>query len=217
MLTRVFGIMMTGVAALTAFAVAAPAEAAPAVVHHVLTIRRVGGPNVKKGAILKANLSTGAKAVFASSAGKVTCKVSSFTVKVIINPPKPGTATESLTKQTFSKCSTTITGARSVKSVKLNKLPYKTTISDKAGFPVTVFGPKTTITLNTTLGTLSCSFKAATAKGHANNSKQTITFTKQPFKKSSGSAACPSKGTFSVSYGPVRDTSVTGSPHVFVN
>src|SRR5262245_25476255 len=217
MLTRVFATTVTGVAALTAFAVAAPAEAAPAVVHHVLTIRKVGGPNVKKGAILKASLSTGAKAVFASSAGNVTCKVSSFTVKVTNNPPKPGTATESLTRQTFGKCSTTISGATSVKSAKLTKLPYKTTISDKAGFPVTVTGPRTTITLNTILGTLSCSYKAASAKGHANNSKQTITFTKQPFSKSSGPAACPSKGSFSVSYGPVRDTSVTGSPHVFVN
>ena len=41
--------------------------------------------------------------------------------------------------------------------------------------------------------------------------------TGQTFKLSSGPRACPPKGTFSVSYGPVIDSSVSGSPHVFVN
>jgi len=68
-----------------------------------------------------------------------------------------------------------------------------------------------------TVGTLTCGYKAKVAKGHASNTTQVITFTKQPFKLSSGPGACPSKGTFSAAYGPVLDKSVTGSPHVFVN
>lgn len=209
---------VTAVLALTPLAMAVPAGAAPAVTHDVLTIRKVGGPNVKVGAVLKAGLITGAKAVFvASTGGNVTCKASTFVVKVTKNPPKPGTANESLTSQTFSKCTTTISNARSVKSVKLNHLPYKATISDAAGFPVTVIGPNTTIALNTTLGLLTCTYKAAATKGHASNTTQVIAFSKQVFKLSSGPRACPPKGTFSVSYGPVIDSSVTGSPHVFVN
>jgi hypothetical protein len=81
-----------------------------------------------------------------------------------------------------------------------------------------VTGPNTTISLNTTLGgTLRCTYKAASTKGHADNTKQVIAFTKQVFKLSSGPLPCPKKGTFSVSYGPVIDSSVTCSPHVFVN
>jgi hypothetical protein len=217
MFKRVLGATLTAVAAFTALTTATAAAAAPAVTHHVLTINKVGGANVKVGAILKANLHTGSTVVFASSSGKVVCKVSVFTVKVTKNPAKPGTALASLTSQTFSKCTTTFSGATGVKSVKLNHLPYKTTISDSTGFPVAVSGPSTTITLHTTVGTLSCVYKATAAKGNASNTAQTITFSKRPFSKSSGPAACPRKGTFSAAYGPVRDTSVTNSPHVFVN
>ena len=217
MFKRVIGATLTAVAALTALATATAAVAAPAVTHHVLTINRVGGANVRVGAILKANLHSGSTVVFASSSGKVVCKASLFAVKVTKNPAKPGTAVASLTAQTFSKCTTTFSGARGVKSVKLNHLPYKTTISDSTGFPVTVTGPSTTITLNTTVGTLRCTYKAKAAKGAASNTAQTITFTKQPFSLSSGPSACPRKGSFSASYGPVRDTSVMTSPHVFVN
>jgi len=218
MFSWVFRATMTAAVALTAIALAIPAGASAAVTHDVLTINKVGGANVRVGAVLKANLHKGTKVVFAAgSAGNVTCSASSFTVKVTKNPPKPGTAVASLTAQTFSKCTTNISNARSVKSVKLNHLPYKTTISDAAGFPVTVTGPSTTITLNTTVGTLSCTYKSKVTKGSASNTTQVITFTKQPFKLSSGPRACPSKGTFSAAYGPVLDKSVTGSPHVFVN
>jgi len=217
MFKRVLGATLTAVAALTALATATAAVAAPAVTHHVLTINRVGGANVRVGAILKANLHSGSTVVFASSSGKVVCKASLFAVKVTKNPAKPGTAVASLTAQTFSKCTTTFSGATGVKSVKLNHLPYKTTISDSTGFPVAVTGPTTTITLHTTVGTLSCTYHAKAAKGHASNTTQTITFSKQPFSKSSGPLTCPSKGTFSAAYGPVRDTSVMLSPHVFVN
>jgi len=219
MFSWVFRATMTAVVAFTTIALAIPAAASAAVTHHVLTINKVGGANVKVGAALKANLQTGTKAVFAAgTAGHVVCKVSTFSVKVTKNPPKPGIADASLTAQTFSKCTTTISNTRSVKSVKLNHLPYKTTISDAAGLPVTVAAASTTITLNTTLGTLSCTYKSTTStKGSASNKTQTITFTKQPFKLSSGPRACPRKGTFSAAYGPVLDKSVTGSPHVFVN
>ncbi len=82
---------------------------------------------------------------------------------------------------------------------------------------MTVFKTNTTITLITTLGSISCTYTATTTKGSASNKSQTISFSKQKFKISSGAHVCPKTGTFSATFGPVRDTSVTGSPHVFVN
>jgi hypothetical protein len=196
-----------------------PMMAASAATHSVLTISKVGGPNVKVGAILKASLAGTNKAVFSTGTGKnVTCKKVTFTDKVTKNPAKPGTAMEKLTNQTFARCTEAgISGATGVKSVKLNKLPYTTTIKDSKGDPVTVFGTNTTITLNTSLGPLSCTYKAKTTTGHASNATQTISFSGQKFSLLSGPGECPKSGTFSAKFGPVRDTSVKGSPHVFVN
>lgn len=182
--------------------------------HSVLTINKPGGPNVKVGAILKASLKT--KAVFSTSAGNVTCKKSTFTDRVLKNPSKPGTARERLTAQTFGGCTVKLQGATGVKSVKLNKLPYPTTIQSKGGV-VTVSGTDTTITIKNILGTTSCEYKAKTTKGTASNKSQTITFKNQKFTKKRGPGTCPGSGHFSASFGPVLDTNVKGHPHVFVN
>ena len=52
--------------------------------------------------------------------------------------------------------------------------------------------------------------------GHASNSGNKITFSKQKFTLSTG-ALCPTSANFSATFGPVTDSSVTGSPKVFVN
>jgi hypothetical protein len=218
-------LMIAGAAVATALllsaSMSATAFASPAATHDVLTWGKAGGVNVGKNQILKANLASKAKAVFASSpasGGTITCTKSSFTAKVTGNPAKPGTATESLTAQTFSKCTASgnpdITG---VKSVLIDHLPYKTTISDKKGDPVKVSDSETTLNLDSTVGVITCVYKATTTTGSATNKTQTITFTKQTFKKLSGPAVCTGSGAFSASYGPVTDTSVKGDPHVFVN
>jgi hypothetical protein len=217
MFKRVIGATVTAVVALTTLTLATAAVAAPATSHAVLTTKKVGGPNVKTGAKLTATLTKGATAKFSSSTGNVTCKKSNFSDKVTKNPAKPGTARLSLTHQSFAKCTTTFGGATGVKSVKLNKLPYKTSISDKSGNPVKVSNVSTTITLNTVVGTLSCTYKAKSVNGNASNKTQVISFSKQPFTLSSGSSACPKHGSFSASYGPVTDSSVSGHPHVFIN
>ena len=89
------------------------------------------------GATLKAPLKAGTKATFYSpgTTTGVTCGKSSLTSKVTKNPAAPGTATESLTAQTFSSCTTNIAGSTSVKSVKVLNLPYATTVSDASGNP----------------------------------------------------------------------------------
>jgi len=56
--------------------------------------------------------------------------------------------------------------------------------------------------------------------GHASNTGNKITFSKQKFtlapNQPSTCAIAPSS-LFSATFGPVRDTSVSGSPKVFVN
>jgi hypothetical protein len=209
--------------AITAPLVALSAVPASAVTTDVLTTGKVGGTNVKVGAILKANLASGTKVTFATSLGNLTCSTSSFTAKVTVNPAKPGTAKESLTAQSFSKCTSTIGGV-TVTSVKVSNLPYNATVSDATGFPVKVSGTssskplKTTVVLSVSGTPLTCVFTASSVSGHASNTGNTVAFTKQKFTKGAGSGSlCPASGTLTAKYGPVTDSSVSGSPKVFVN
>lgn len=215
---RTRSILAAAAAAATVLAVV-PLTAASAATSDVLTTTKVGGPNVTVGDTVTAGLKTGTKATFFSpgTTTGVTCTSAATTNKVTANPAKPGTAGESLTAQTFTKCTTNISGATSVKSVKALKLPYKATVSDASGFPVTVSTLSTQITLGTVIGNVTCTFKAATLKGKASNTGSTETFTNQKFTLSSGSSACPTAGNFSATFGPEKDTSMSGSPAVFVN
>ena len=208
-------------AAAAALLAVAPMTAASAASHDVLTISKVGGPNVKVGALLQSGLKFRTPAVFAAGAVRVTCKTVTFTDKVTNNPSKPGTAVEKLLKQNFVSKSCTVTGisgATGVHGVKINNLPLTTTIKDSKGFPVKVSTTNTTISVNTDIGVINCVYTAKATNGNASNTLQTITFSNQPFKKVSGpNSTCPSKGTFSAKFGPVVDSSVKGRPHVFVN
>ena len=210
------------VTALVMVMTAAPASAAV----DVLTISRVGGSNVHVGDILKASLVTNTSAGFFQSATSTTgikCAKSTFSAKVTANPGKPGTAKESVTSQTFSSCTSNVSGVTSVQSVKVGNLPYNSTISDSTGFPVKVKETsstkplKTTIVLSTILGTVTCVYTAASISGASSNTGNTVSFTNQKFTKSSGPASCFSSGFFTAKYGPVKDTSRTNSPAVFVN
>ncbi|HUJ07059.1 MAG TPA: hypothetical protein VLX31_13205 [Streptosporangiaceae bacterium] len=210
-------------AAVAASAVAVVAAVAPAqaATGHVLTVGKAGGTAVKTGAVLKAGLAKGASVVFAAPAETLTCKSASFSAKVKTNPTKPGKATESQTSQSLSKCTVNVTGV-TVKSVKVNNLPYDVTVSDSKGDPVTISGSSKSKPLSFTVsvsvtgvGTVTCTSTAASIKGTSSNKGNTITFTKQKFTSSGG--LCGSGGTFSATFGPVKDTSVKGSPAVFVN
>lgn len=208
-------------ALVTAVSMAATASASTAVTHDVLTITKTKGTNVKVGAVLKASLKPKTKAVFVSGGITVRCAKSSFSAKVTANPGSPGTARESLTKQTATSCKLTGLPGVTVKSVTVKKLPYKTTVSSAKNHPVTVAKAVTTLTLNAGTSSISCTFSAKKLSGKASNTGQVISFTKQGFTLSGGNALCgtpgSTKGSFTATYGPVRDTSVKGSPKVFVN
>lgn len=207
----------------TALIAALTATSAAAASVHVLTTGKVGGPAVRPGAVLTASLAKGSAAVFNNSLGKLTCTKSAFTVKVISNPAKPGTAKESLTAQTFSKCTISVSGA-TVSSVTVGNLPYNVTVSDAKGNPVKVSGLSkakpllTTVTVKVATLVVTCSFKATAISGSASNKGNVTVFVKQSLTKAAGSSSfCPASGTFSATYGPLTDSSVKGSPAVFVN
>ena len=199
--------------------IASPANAAGS---NVLTTGSVGGANVAVGDVISASLKSGTSATFVSGSSSVTCTVSQFTATVTSNPAAGGTAGESLTAQTFSSCTAHITGVTSVKSIVVNNLPYVTSIngtSKAVSLSAGSAGPvQATISLNTILGTVNCSYRptSGSLSGTGSNTDNSIAFSGQGLTKSSGSGLCPGTSTFSATYAPSLDTSVAGSPAVFV-
>ncbi|RGD57941.1 Tat pathway signal sequence domain protein [Kitasatospora xanthocidica] len=207
--------------ALTGAAVT-PAQAAGA----VLTTGSPTGPAVAVGDVLTANLVSGTTANFNNSATGSTgvkCAASSFSATVTANPAAPGSAVERLDTQTFGSCTSNVIGVTGVKSVTVTSLPFTNTVSDAPGNPVKltpgaagVMG--TTVVLNTILGSISCNYQNSTGiNGTTSNTGNTIGFAGQPFALVSGPSLCFSTGYFSATYGPVLDSSVAGSPALFVN
>jgi hypothetical protein len=202
-----------------------PATSASAASVHVLTTKKAGGPAVAARAVLKAGLAPHTSAVFKNSLGKVTCMRSTVTEKVIANPAKtarPATASESMTAVTFSSCKINVSGV-TFKSLTVANLPYNVTVSDAKGNPVKISGRSKAkplmlaATVKFGAATISCSVKAASIAGTWSNKGNVIVIVTRNFKKASGGSLCPTSGTLAATYGPVKDTSVKGSPAVFVN
>jgi len=217
---------IAALAALALALVASPARADdPA---SVLTTGAAGtdGATVAVGDVLNASVAAGTTADFANAAGGSTgvkCAVSAFTATVTDNPAAPGVASESTTAHTFSSCTANITGVTRVNSVTVNNRPFGTTVDSATG-AVTVTGTdtapiQTTLSLGTILGSVTCVYQATNGSisGSTSNADSSITFTDQPFSKTSGSVLGPSAGFFTATYAPVQDTSVDDSPSVFVN
>lgn len=211
-----------GAVVAAALITALPATAAEAAPVHVLTTGRVGGPAVAVNAVLKAGLAPRTSVVFKTTLGTLTCTTSTFTAKVVSNPIKPGTAKESITAQTFTGCKISVAGV-AIRSITVSNLPYNATVSDARGHPVKISGRSATKPLLVTVKvefagvTFTCGVKAASISGTSSNIGNVVVFTNQKFTKASGPSACPSSGTISAKYGPVRDLSVRGNPAVFVN
>jgi hypothetical protein len=200
--------------------IASPAHAdAP----DVLTTGSVGGANVAVGDVVSSALSSGTSATFATgTSSSVTCAVSQLTATVTSNPAAGGSASESLTGQTFSSCTPHIFGVTSVRSITVNNLPYVTSVDASTG-AVTISagsaGPvQATIVLGTLLGNVTCAYRptSGSLSGTASNTDNSITLSGQGLTKATGSGLCPSTSTLSATYAPVGDTSVAGTPAVFV-
>nr|WSZ94270.1 Tat pathway signal sequence domain protein [Streptomyces sp. NBC_00857] len=210
----------TAAAALLAAGQAFATGAAPAA-GNVLTYGSAAGSAVAVGDVLTSSLSAGTTVAIRTTVGGttgITCTASGFTATVTANPAAPGTATESLTAQTFGGCTSNILGTTGVQSITVEKLPAVTSVT--SGGPITVgvgSGVQTTVKLNTLLGLTTCTYTSTGLNGTTSNTDNSITFANQLFSKSGGPITCPSSSYFSAKYGPVKDTSQSGSPSVFVN
>jgi hypothetical protein len=191
----------------------------------VLTYGSLGGSNVAVGDVVTSSLSSGSTANFYSSTdgtSGVTCATSSFSGTVLTNPAASGTATESVTDQEFSDCSSNVLGVLGVTSVTVDNLPFSATVDDSAD-TITITGTssdpvETTVVLSTLLGSATCTYEADgdSLTGAVSNTDNSITFTNQQFDLVSGSALCFSNGYFSATYAPVQD-STAGGAAVYVN
>ncbi|MEU3981064.1 Tat pathway signal sequence domain protein [Streptomyces sp. NPDC026672] len=186
----------------------------------VLTTGDAGTP-VAAGDALTAQLAPGTNATFFSSAtgtSGVTCTTSAFGTTVTDNPTAPGSATETLDRQTFGGCTSNVTGVLGVNSIALDNLPYTTTVSSDGTVAITPGGGATTVQstvrLRTLLGTVTCVYRAPGLTGRVDGADSGIVFTGQQFTKSSGSSLCFSSAWFSARYAPV--TGADGAP-VHVN
>ncbi|MET7378860.1 Tat pathway signal sequence domain protein [Streptomyces sp. NPDC005526] len=187
----------------------------------VLTTGSAGGAAVAAGDTLTARLASGTTATLHSSAtgtSGVSCTSSTFTASVTDNPAAPGTATESVSAQTFdpASCSSNVTGVLGVTSITVDNLPYSTTVSSDgtlAVAPASGSTVQTTVKLRTLLGSVTCVYQAPGLSGRADNADNGIAFTNQQFSKVSGSSLCFGSGYFTATYAPVTDA---GAP-VFVN
>jgi hypothetical protein len=200
---------------------ASPANAAGA---SVLTTGSVGGTNVAVGDVVSSALKSGTTAkFFTTSTGTtgVVCSVSAFTGSIVTNPAAGGTATETLTAQTFSSCTSNISGVTGVQSITVQNLPYNAAINGTAK-TITLTGAsgpiQALVKLSTLLGTVNCTYQANgnTLSGTTSNTDNSLNFANQQFTKSAGSGLCPGSSFFTASYAPAKDTTVSGSPLVFV-
>ena len=208
MRTRTVLTLVGSVAALT-LPFIAPASAADT----VLTTGSLGGSAVAVGDVLTAPLASGTSATLYSSAtgtSGIKCTSSTFTATVTDNPTAPGTATESVSGQTFdsSSCSSNVLGVLGVSSITVDNLPYTTAAVSDGTLTVTPASGstiQTTVKLTTLLGSITCVYQAASLSGTSDNSDTSINFTSQPFTKTSGSSLCFSAGYFTAKYAPVTD------------
>jgi hypothetical protein len=215
---------LAAVALLGSLVAAAPATAAPdtasALANNVLTTGSAGGTAVAVGDTLQASLLGGTTANFyngASSTTGVKCSASTFTAKTLTNPAAPGTATESLTGQTFGTCTSNVVGTLGVNSVTVNNLPYGVSVTS-AGVVTLTGNVAATVSLRSLIGNITCTYTAngGAITGRASNTNNSITFTNQIFTKTSGPGTCFNTAYWSATYSPVRDTT-QGGALVYVN
>ncbi|WP_433386375.1 Tat pathway signal sequence domain protein [Micromonospora sp. KLBMP9576] len=216
--------LLTGLAAAPASAAPEPAAAPAPLANNVLTYSAPAGSAVAVNDVIQASLRSGTNATFYSSATGSTgirCAASTFSAKVLTNPAAPGTATESLTAQSFTSCTSNIFGTTGVQSVTVQNLPYATSVTSAGVVRIsgTTAAPiQSTVVLNSLLGQITCVYRTGTNSltGTATNANNSITFTNQTLTKFSGPSLCFGTAYFSAAYSPVRDVTKGNSP-VYVN
>jgi hypothetical protein len=207
------GLAAAAATALLALGAAAPATAAAPLTSDTLTVGSAGGTAVAVGNTLSAAL-TGTSTL-TTSAGNISCTQGSFGATVTANGA--ATATETVTSFAFTNtsCTSKITGTTSVQSIGLKSgtAPVATVTGSTSQLTVT---PVVTVVLGTILGDVTCYYSGA-ATGTLSNTAHSLAFSGVAVTKQTGSSSlCPSSGTFTATYEPVVDTSLS-SQDVYVN
>jgi hypothetical protein len=189
-----------------------PAAAAAAV--PVLTLSN-GTTPVGAGDVLAAGAKSGTTSTITTTSGgstAITCNTTAFSANVTMNPPKPGTATLSITALTLTGCTSNIQGIAKINSVTLNDLPYVASITPaNGGGTVTVdagpTGPiQLTESLQTELGAVTCVYTDSSLAGTYINADSAMAFTNQQLTLKSGPPICPKNSFLNVDLAPVVDT-----------
>ncbi|GGQ96271.1 Tat pathway signal sequence domain protein [Kitasatospora griseola] len=219
--------LFAGAAALAAATalIALPAGSASATVPGS-PVLYTAGPAVNVGDPLSADLVSGTIATMYNpgTTTGVKCAASHIGGTVASNPNAPGTASGPVNTLTFGSCTSNVVGVSSVISLTMDHLPYTLSISDSAGFPVSLSPTsagviQATVVLKTLAGTATCVFHstAGSLTGSATNSPAQITLSTQNFTKTTGPSICFPSIDFSASYGPVTDTAPGNGQVVLVN
>jgi hypothetical protein len=176
----------------------------------VLTTATVGGPDATPGDLITASV-----------VGGPNCTSGSAQATVLTNPAAPGTATLQLTSLTFAACTLDMLGVGSLPaSVTVNGLPDSVTISDALGDPAT--SGILSITISVMGGTSSCSYASPAAlTGGYTNATDSLTFSGSALAFAGGAGPlgsdCPTSSLTLPVFTSVADSSVSGTPAVFVN
>jgi hypothetical protein len=203
---------------------ALPIGSASATTTDVLTSGAAGGTNVSVGDVLSAGLKSGSRANFSDSGGQPVwwCNASTLSGEVLTNPQAPGTASLSLSGWANSLC--TGPGPTTVQGISFDNLPYNLSTSTFGGATISPGGTgpiQTTFTIVFFGITSDCVYRAHDSSGNlsgtTSNVDNSIGFTNQLLDLFNGPSVCAGQLTFSAAYGPLVDSSQSGSPQVFVN
>lgn len=176
----------------------------------VLTTGSVGGTDVAVGDVLSSVV-----------VGGPDCTSGSAQTAVHFNPAVRGTATLQLTGLTFSNCSIDMGAAVGTlpATVVVNNLPYSLSIGDGSGDPATLGVVSLTVSVNS--GSSSCAYLSpASFTGNYDNGTASITYSGSlAFSGGTGPLAsgCPQSPLNVPKFTSVADSSLSGSPAVFVN
>jgi len=223
---------------LTAGSTVAWAATPPARKLGVLTYKKVKGAKVPTGAFLSAGLKP--KTDFTLTFGNsvtiaVTCTQATFKTKVTKNPASPGSAVTTATSLSVPAADCTgwnsqVPGVALTVTSLTFKLPAgQAAFSDAKGLPVIVAAPaksnpaieiSLSVTAASPIGAFSCSWAAAKLSATYSNTGPLLTIGSQAISSPLPQQSpdwCPPVTVSQIQFGPVNDTSVHGSPHVYVN
>lgn len=185
------------------------ATAAPALDSTVLTYGSVGGSAVGVGDQLSASGSL----ALTSSVGNVNCPVSTFSATVATNPGAPGAAAENNVNVGTEASSCSVVDMIPVYAV--NSIEVATTQATVGSDGTVTVGPITAVAnLQSLYGEFGCEYGADSITGTANNSDNSITFTKQRLTQTDGDIICPPAVRLGATYKPATGDS---GRLVFVN